>query len=168
MKKSTVLLLVVVYVLSFLIIGLLGQAVRAYNPTIYPESITLVEPDNIAEVHKDVKDHDTGEIMYDYYFIIRTYKEGMSVRIKAEVKPDNSSFPNVDFFKDGSDETYNLNTHQIDDAIENNYAVITLNAEPDPIITARFHVQTENPGTKISLKVGVTFMNIQSFLSFIL
>lgn len=160
MKKSTILLLVIVYVLSFLVIGLLGQAVRAYNPTVYPESMTVVEPDNISEVHTDVRDKDTGEFLYDYYFVVRDYKEGMSLRLKAEVKPDNTSFPYVDFFKDDSNSSYNLDTYATNPAIEKNYAVITPNEEPEPALTAKFYVQTENPGTKISLKIGVTFVNI--------
>jgi hypothetical protein len=45
MKKSTILLLVVVYILSFFIIGLLGNSVRSYDPVYEPESIELVEPD---------------------------------------------------------------------------------------------------------------------------
>ena len=115
MKKSTILLLVIVYVLSFLVIGLLGQAVRAYDPVIYPESLEITEVDNIATVQKDVS---FGTRKYDYYFVIRNYQEGTAVRLKAVVKPENTSYPNVDFIKDQTDTSYNLDTNETKSSIE--------------------------------------------------
>ena len=41
MKKSTILILVIVYIVSFFLIGLLGQAVRAYDTVVYPSSIVI-------------------------------------------------------------------------------------------------------------------------------
>ena len=91
MKKSTIIVLIVVYIVSFFLIGLLGQAVRAYNPIVYPESIELYEPDGIATLQRDVKDPEhKDEILYNYYYLVRHYQEGMSITIKAEVKPDNT------------------------------------------------------------------------------
>ena len=157
MKKSTILLLVIVYVLSFLIIGLLGQAVRAYDPVIYPESMEVVEVDNIATVQRDVI---FGTKKYDYYFVVRNYKDGTAVRLKAVVKPDNTSYPNVDFIKDKTDTSYNLDTKENDATIEKNFAVITLNETPDPVLTTNFMVSTTTPGNKITLKIAITFANI--------
>ena len=157
MRKSTILVLVIVYVLSFLAIGLLGQAVRAYNPTIYPESITITEVDGIAKVTKDAKGG------YDYYFTVRNYKDGTALRLKAEVKPENTSYPDVDFIKDDTDTTFSLNTKTTDSSIEKNYAVITLNVSMDnldpTVETANFMVSTTTPGDKIILKIGITFAN---------
>lgn len=155
MRKSTILLLVIVYILSFLAIGLLGQAVRSYDPVVYPESITLIEPDDIATVHKDTK---IGDKMYNYYFVVRPYREGMSIRFKAEVKPDNTKYPNVDFFKDESDQSFNLVTHDDDSSIEQNYVVISLNKKPNPVVTTNFYVRTQTSGERITLYVGVTFV----------
>ena len=72
MKKSTILLLVVVYIVSFFVIGLLGHSIRNYNPEIYPESIEVMDPDNKTTMSKDVKDEITGELLYHYYFVYRT------------------------------------------------------------------------------------------------
>ena len=157
MKKSTILLLVIVYVLSFLVIGLLGQAVRAYDPVIYPESLEITEVDNIATVQKDVS---FGTRKYDYYFVIRNYQEGTAVRLKAVVKPENTSYPNVDFIKDQTDTSYNLDTNETKSSIEKNFAVITLNEKPDPVLTTNFMVSTTTPGNKITLKIAITFANI--------
>ncbi len=161
MKKSTIIVLVIVYIVSFFLVGLLGQAVRAYDPVVYPESIVLVEPDGIATVQTDVKDpNNSSKILYDYYFVVNPYQHGMSVTIKATVKPDNTSFPNVSYIKDESNDTFNLVTKASDPSVENNYAVITLNEDPDPVLTAKFTVSTQTPGTQIKLKVGITFVNI--------
>ena len=160
MKKSTILILVIVYIVSFFLIGLLGQAVRAYDPVVYPSSIVLSEVDNIAEVKRDIPDSDKpGEILYDYYFIVHEYKDNMSVTIKATVKPDNTNFPNVNYIKDETNTTFNLKTKADDATIETNYAVITLNEVPEPVLITNFTVSTQMPGSNIKLKVGVAFIN---------
>ena len=69
MKKSTILLLAVVYIVSFFIIGLLGHAIRNYNPEIYPESIEVIDIDSKTTMSKDVTDETTGELLFDYYFV---------------------------------------------------------------------------------------------------
>ena len=160
MKKSTILLLVIVYIASFLIVGFLGQAIKGYDPVYYPESIELSEPDGLAsKVNKDVKDQKTGEILYNYYYVVTSYQDGMSFRLKAQVKPDNCSYPLVSYFKDDSDVSFNLITKENDSSVEANYAVITLNETPTPVLTAKFTVTSTAPGSKIKLKIGVTFVN---------
>ena len=119
-----------------------------------------MEPDNVATMSKDVPDpEDKTKILYDYYFLVKPYREGMSITLKATVKPDNTSFPNVNFIKDASNTTFNLLTSADDSTIENNYVVITLNETPSPVLTAKFTVSTQTPGTAIKLKVGITFVN---------
>ena len=86
MKKSTILLLVIVYIVSFFVIGLLGHSIRNYNPEVYPESVEIIDPDNRTEMSKDTVDPDTGELLYHYYFVYKNYKSGDSVRIKANIK----------------------------------------------------------------------------------
>ena len=160
MKKSTILLLVIVYIASFLVVGFLGQAIKGYNPVYYPEAIELLEPDGIAySITKDVVDSKTGEITYNYYYVVRPYKEGMSFRLKSIVKPDNCTYPDVRYFKDESDTSFNLETTDTNSSIEKNYAVITLNETPAPVITAKFNVSSTAPGSNIKLKIGVTFVN---------
>ena len=73
MKKSTILLLVLVYIVSFFVIGLLGHSIRNYNPEVYPESIEIIDPDNRTIVSKDTTDPDTGELLYNYYFVYKNY-----------------------------------------------------------------------------------------------
>ena len=84
----------------------------------------------------------------------------MSISLKAEVKPDNTSFTDVSYIRDESNNSFNLLTKNDDPNIEKNYAVITLNETPSPVLTAKFTVSTQTPGTNIRIKVGITFVNI--------
>ena len=159
MKKSTILLLVVVYIVSFFIIGLLGHSVKNYDPKVYPENIEVVELDGKTTLTRDVLDPDTGEKAYDYYFLYKNYKSGDSVRIKAFVKPDNCTYPNVSFTKDQEDTSFVIKTIKDDDKIEQNQALIILNETEDMVVSAPFFVATdENSGKKIRLKICVTFV----------
>lgn len=162
MKKSTILLLVVVYILSFFLIGLLGHSLRTYNdPEVYPESIELLDPDNKTELTLDVKDPDTGELLYNYYFLFRNYEPSMSVRIKAVVKPDNCTYPEVDFVKDADNTSFNLLTHKTNPEIEEGFCEITLNESLEPFVplSAPFTVKSKNPGIKINVEACVTFVS---------
>ena len=159
MKKSTILLLAVVYIVSFFVIGLLGHSIRNYNPEIYPESIEIVDPDNRTTMTRDTKDPDTGELLYDYYFVYKNYKEGDSVRIKASIKPDNSTYQNVIFTKDASDTSFKIETHETNENIEQNFALITLTGPLTGVISTPFLVSSTNPGTQIKLKVCITFVD---------
>ena len=159
MKKSTILLLVVVYILSFFIIGLLGHSIRNYNPEIYPESLTISEPDKRTEMSKDVVDEETNELLYHYYFVYKNYKSGESVRIKADVKPDNTNWPTAEYKKDESDTSFKIETNATNPNIEKNYFVITPLVDVDTVLSTPFSIKTANPGTKIELKICITFVN---------
>ena len=159
MKKSTILLLVLVYIVSFFVIGLLGHSIRNYDPEIYPESIEIIDPDNRTTVSKDTTDPDTGELLYNYYFVYKNYKSGDSVRIKANIKPDNCTYPDVKFTKDISDTSFKIETNETHPNIEKNFALITLTDELETVISTPFVVSTTNPGSQIKLKVCITFVS---------
>ena len=162
MKKSTILLLVVVYILSFFVIGLLGSSIKAYDPEIYPESIEVIDSDNKTTVSKDVRDRKTGQLLYNYYFVLTNYKNGDSVRLKSIVKPDKCTYSKVNYIKESGDTTFNLDTITTNPNIEQNFALITLNEILDAnnsIKTVTFLVCSTNPGTMITLKLGVTFVS---------
>ena len=159
MKKSTILLLVVVYIVSFFVIGLLGHSIRNYDPEIYPESIEIIDPDNRTTVSKDTTDPDTGELLYNYYFVYKNYKSGDSVRIRANIKPDNCTYPDVKFTKDASDTSFKIETNETNPNIEKNFALITLTDELETVLSTPFVVSTTNPGSQIKLKVCITFVS---------
>ena len=157
MKKSTILLLVVVYIASFFIIGLLGHSIRSYEPVVEPEAIELIDPNNIVDVEKNVKN---GDEVFDYYFRYWSYKEGETLTIKAIVKPDNTSYPEVSFAKDAQNTDFAITTKEEDESLDNGYARFTLNVMPNPVVSCRFLVSSTNPGVQISIKACIVFTTI--------
>lgn len=149
MKKSTILLLVVVYILSFFIVGLLGHSIRNYDPTVEPESIEIIDTDNKMKMYQK-------RGVYDYYFVYNGYTADTEIRLKAVVKPDNSSYKDVSYFKDIEATSFELQTHETNpEKVEQNFVVITLKEEPDIFTITKFYVETTNPGNKVRLIIGV-------------
>lgn len=159
MKKSTILLLVLVYVVAFFAIALFGHSIRGYNAVVEPESIELVDPDN-QTIKRDAIDKTTGEKLYDYYFVFENFKNSGKVRIKATVLPANTDYPNVVFTKDIQNTTFNLLTHDTNPEVEENFCEITLNETlgSKKVLSAPFLVISTNPGVQIKMKACVTFV----------
>lgn len=93
MKKSTIFLLILVYIVSFIIVGLFGIQTRAYDEIIYVESIKLkaVNSENIVEKY----DKPTETYKFTTY-----YTEGLVVQLKAEVLPANTTYSEVKVSQD--------------------------------------------------------------------
>lgn len=161
MKKSTILLLVVVYILSFFVIGLLGNSVRSYDPVYEPESIELSEIDGkLTLTNPDGPFTDADGYTWDYWYVYHKYVNGSVVRINASVKPDNSTYPYVSFVKDAQNTDYSLDSHETDENIEENIAILYSNVEISttrPAVTAKFTVISQNPGVKIQIKACIVF-----------
>ena len=91
MKKSVVLTLIAVYVLSVCIVGYFGLHVRIYRPNIPPEQIEIT----------GVRDVDTGEkieIQVDpnpdakiKKYIRIKWREGIKLRLQVEISPDETT-----------------------------------------------------------------------------
>ena len=159
MKKSTVLLLVVVYIASFFIIGLLGHSIRSYNPIVEPESIELIDPNGITDVERNVKN---GNEVFDYYFRYWNYQEGATLTIKAVVKPDNTSYPEVSFVKDKQNMEFSIVTKEDDETLDIGYGRFSLNTQPNPVVSCRFLVNSTNPGVQISIKACIVFTTLSN------
>lgn len=161
MKKSTILLLVIVYVVAFFMIALFGHSIRGYTVVVEPETIELVDPDNQTTLTKDALNPDTGEKLYDYYFLFKNFDAATNkMRIKANVLPANTDYPNVVFSKDERNTTFNLLTHATNPEIEEGFCEITLN-EPLgslEVVSTPFLVISTNPGVQIKIKACVTFV----------
>ena len=160
MKKSTILLLVIVYVVAFFAIALFGHSIRGYNVKVEPESIELFDPDEQTTLIKDVKAPGTNEKLYDYYFLFKDFTDGKKMRIKAVVLPANTSWPDVNFSKDERNTSFVLATHESNPEIEEGFCEITLTEtlSPSDTISTPFLVTSTNPGVKIKLKACVTFV----------
>ena len=83
MKKSTIFLIILVYIVSFVIVGLFGIQARGYNEIIYVESITLraVDEELVQSRYK-------GDQNYTF---VTYYEDNLVVKFKAEVLPANAT-----------------------------------------------------------------------------
>lgn len=98
MKKSTILLVIVVYIVSFFIVGFMGIQLRSAYSVSYINEIR-VEPTEQTEVtlkedkkvtHGDESDPKTYSVTHDYkYFAM--YKKGMSLVFNVIIVPENST-----------------------------------------------------------------------------
>lgn len=164
MKKSTILLLVVVYVVAFFMIALFGHSIRGYNVEVEPESIELVDPDEQTTLTKDAKNPENPEeILYDFYFLFKDFDSSKNkMRIQAIVLPANTDYPNVVFSKDERNTTFDLLTHNTNPEIEEGFCEIVL-TEPLgslEVISTPFLVISKNPGVQIKVKACVTFVGV--------
>ena len=87
MKKSTVLLLALIFVASILVVGFFGMKSLSYRETIYIKSITPTRITLSTDEQKDiVADGD------DKYYVRVTYEQGMIVIVDYSVNPANNTF----------------------------------------------------------------------------
>lgn len=148
MKKSTILALVIVYIVSFLVVGLLGIAIRGYDPIIYVNDIEVSDPDNGAYMKKGNPTEG-----YDYWYTSVIHEDHISLRIKAKVMPENTTYPNLDFEVEMND-NYTFTTE------EGIYGVVNFHdlAPADPV-TCRIVIKSTD-GKKFQKTVGITCMYI--------
>lgn len=103
MKKSVILIIGLIYIVSVVIVGFIGLQMRVYNPHIYVEdiqcSVTNIEPIDIGE---DLK----KEYGCDYYYVISNITEDTTIEVKCRVIPENATNTDVSFFVDSKDSEY--------------------------------------------------------------
>lgn len=116
MKKSLVLALVVVYVLSICVVGYFGLNVRIYRPTVYPESIEIIDviddkTDSRVEIKIDKADGSK-------YIRLTGYEEGYSLTIRYRFAPDETTKRDVYFTEsvDGVCDVYQTSKQLISEA----------------------------------------------------
>lgn len=108
MKKSTIFLLVLVYVASFLIVGIFGISVKSYDSTYYVEKVNVevaatqvvegVDPKVIRTVQEeDNIRHYRTVVMFNYVEKTEEDSAGTVVRLKASVHPTNATDPGLRF-----------------------------------------------------------------------
>lgn len=104
MKKSVVLAIFAVYILSIVIVGLLGMKIAVYDEIKYVDSIKLIDSPNgdYTVTHGSKNEPDTD-------FIRLEYKKDLSFRLYYEVSPIDATDTRVAF---------EFDTEQFSDAIE--------------------------------------------------
>ena len=103
MKKSVVLIISLIYIIAVVVVSLIGVKIKGVDEKIYVDHITISDPDNGARM----TELDPSLVDEDYYFTT-TYQEGLVVRVKAQVYPENSSWPNVTYFYDTENTIFSI------------------------------------------------------------
>lgn len=140
MKKSTILIILVVFAVSVFVVGFWGIQNVPYEEIIYVEQIT---PTHVFYGRQS----DEAEIKFDeqqkYFYVNFPYEEGMTVKIDYEITPHDVTNRRVDI------EIENLNPDS--DAVLNSMGTITLNNRGPVIITYRAKDSASGPTMTIWL-----------------
>jgi DNA polymerase sigma len=97
MKKSVVLMIALIYILSIILVGFLGMKMKVYDQKVYVEEIVC-----LTEGYQKMENTN-----YDGY-IGRVYQEGLKIELKCQVKPDDASFRDLDYLYDTTQNLYTL------------------------------------------------------------
>lgn len=82
MKKSTILILCIVYLASILVVGIFGMKVKSYNTSIYIEEIKPTEIAVSTDEEVELKWSENG-----YHYAVYKYVDGLKLRMGYEILP---------------------------------------------------------------------------------
>lgn len=88
MKKSVVVLLIVIYAAAIVFVNFFGMEFLAFNEVVYTESVECINSDMI--------EHSTGE----YKYAVVKYTPGVTYTIEHKVYPENATNKNVTYIYD--------------------------------------------------------------------
>jgi len=146
MKKSVILIISVIYIVAIIIVGLLGQQIAGVDEKVFVDHIIVRDPDN-GELLKSYDPKEKG-VTEDYYFVARAIfdEDPITVRIQAEVYPENSSWKDVEFKYDTNQEDYVVVKE------EGNIAVVTFYSNATALI---FPTSTDGQRKETSVRILV-------------
>ena len=119
MKKSVVLLIGLVYIISVVVVGVVGIKMRIYNETIYVNDIEC----SIRGYDEPTKDYEYGGVIYNYYYTIEDCTPNVTFEIQSNVIPSNATNAHVRYYMDKNDNV-TLETNE-----NNNVALVTFKEE---------------------------------------
>ncbi len=127
MKKSVILIIGLIYIISVVIVGFIGLQMRVYNPIIYVEDIIVsVTNYNETPLSQETKD----DLGCDYYWKISLND---TIEVTASVIPENATNDSVDFYK--GEEKKDRDSVSL--SYRDNIAQITFNTEDIYYITVK-------------------------------
>ena len=89
MKKSVIILILIIYIGSIVFVGFFGMKMVSYNPTVLPERIECINSDMKLVIPKDENDQ---PIEAEAYKSVRLrWTEGLQYQLEWRVYPDNAS-----------------------------------------------------------------------------
>lgn len=86
MKKSVVLVIVLIYIVSIVLVGFIGLKMKVYEENIYVERIVCKNDEFVLDENSNI----SGKIF-------KTYTEGLRVNIICEVIPENATNQKLDY-----------------------------------------------------------------------
>ena len=90
MKKSTIVIILLVYLASIVVINFFGMAILAYNVKVYATKIECVNP--------DMRINSEGMKQ-----AVIKYSEGLTYRIEHKTYPENATVKNITYIYDTED-----------------------------------------------------------------
>ena len=104
MKKSVVILIALIYIVSIALVSFFGLQFKTFNPIVYTTSVEILNDDG------DVKTNSAGE----KYVVIRPDDEGnRQYQILYRVHPDNATNHEVTFAYDNQNGTVSIDKNGV-------------------------------------------------------
>jgi hypothetical protein len=100
MKKSVILIIFAVYILSICVVGFFGIKVRMYNETINVESIQITEVKLADGTNVEIKPDKSGKPSALYF--CKNSGETVTFKIYYQINPANATDPTVSLLYDDS------------------------------------------------------------------
>lgn len=159
MKHNIGQLLLITAVFSISACSMMPSAKNLGNDIIYPESIAIVDVNNVAMLTTDVLDHETGEVLYEYYFTHRKPDSTPAMYLQAVISPKDCSYPEVSFVKDEQNTSFEIIPLVEEQFIGQNMFVVkpTSPLAQGALLAASFCVKSQDPGLSIEVRVCVAF-----------
>ena len=110
MKKSTILIVALIYIVSFIVVGFFGVAIRGYDKVNYVDYIELKVPEQGVE-YKDLTNYEVEPLHreYDYQMkFVNVEGDGMLFILQAQVYPTNSTYKKIDLNYEQKDSFFTL------------------------------------------------------------
>ena len=150
MKKSVILILIAVYVLSIAIVGTIGLNIRFYATNVKPTNIEIKQ---LTYLDKTL-DHKTNNKGLKYFKQIETTEDSLTVELRYVVGPDNATDKTV---------IYSIDPENINITVNGDRITITRPTDvPDGVPLSVSALVTiipkENASISDTVQISVLFM----------
>ena len=140
MKKSTILLVLLTYIISFFLVGIFGIAIRGFKKDVYVERINIICPEQGLTI-EDLTDK-TQDPITEYKFRTQFKDGGITVLLKGEVVPEDATEKDFSVEYDSNQTVYTI------EIVDIYYIQLHFNEKG----TAKFSV-VSNDGTNVRSSV---------------
>ena len=161
MKKSVILVILVIYIASFFIVGFFGEKMRAYDPNVRVKSLecymtvddkTVVDTSVTAnKTYKDLREREGFDYLFNYDFGIENVANGLQVVLVFRVLPENANNKLIHYTVSSATETDGKKKYVFEDKGDGT-ATFTF-YEP---FTLDFVIVADDVGADVHVKARIT------------